>query len=347
MWRLSLVPILIGLNAFFVAAEYALISLRASQIEPMRQAGHARTAAALSHLKSNMAGAIGGIQVCITMTNLLLGWIGEPAVSAVLQQLLTPLDWVLPEAFSTILSTAIGFLVVTLLTVVLSELLPKALTLQHTELVARLTMAPMLAIMRAITPLVWMMNGLANLITRLLGLGPVEIEGRAMTADEIRIIAAESGDAGALTGRERSLILNSLTLGRRKAREVMVPRVHVAFLDLRKPMSHNIQIAEQRLFTRFPVCDGSMDKVIGLINAKSLLTAYREDTTEDTTILQLLAQPPAYAPVNVSLARLLTLFSEQRSEMLLLVDEYGGIDGLVTLRDVIDELIGEMPSTGI
>ncbi len=345
MWRLWLVPLLIAMNAFFVAAEYALVALRTSQIEPMRQRGYVRTARALIRLKDDMASAIGAIQVCITMTNLLLGWVGEPAMSALIERALAPLDVVIPRTISTVVSTAAGFIVVTLLTVVLSELLPKALTLQHTQTVARLTMSPMLGIMRGIAPLVWLMNGMANLTTRLLGLGPVEIEGRPMTAEEIGIVAAESGAAGTLTPRERSLILNTLALGRRRAREIMVPRVHIAHLDLKHTMRENLEIVEQRLFTRLPLCDGSMDKVVGIVDAKAFLTAYRDDPTDDTTILRLIARAPAFAPVNVSLDRLLTLFSENRTEMLLLVDEYGGVDGLVTVRDVIDELVADLPAT--
>jgi CBS domain containing-hemolysin-like protein len=339
MWQLGLVPVLIALNAFFVAAEYALVAIRTSQIEPLRQGGYARTARALTRLKDDMASAIGAIQVCITMTNLLLGWIGEPALSAVIERALDPLDVVIPETISTVISTAVGFIIVTLLTVVLSELLPKALTLQHTLVVARFTMAPMLGIMRAIAPLVWLMNGLANLTTRLLGLGPVEIEGRPLSADEIRLIAAESAEAGALTPRERSLILNALALGRRRAREIMTPRVRIAYLDVTKPMSANLATVEERLFTRFPVCDGAIDKVIGIVDAKALLTAYREEPTEDTTILQLIIRPPIFVPVTVSLDRLLAAFAEHRTELLLLVDEFGTLAGMVTTQDVIDELV--------
>ncbi len=342
-----LVPVLIGLNAFFVAAEYALVSLRASQIEPMRGAGYARTARALQRLKDDMPAAIGAIQVCITMSNLLLGWIGEPALSAVLYKALAPLDIILPPTVSAVLSTGLGFLIVTLLTVVLSELLPKALTLQHTVLVARFTLVPMTAVMPAITPLVWLMNGLANLITRSMGLGPVEIEGRAMTAEEIGIITAESGDAGALSDRERTLILNSLALGKRMAREIRVPRVHLAVLDVQKPMSVNMRIVEERLFTRFPVCDGSIDRIIGIINAKALLTARLEQPTDDTAILQLLLRPAVFAPLNISVDRLLTLFSEHHTEMLILVDEFGGVDGVVTMKDVIDELVGETKTADV
>lgn len=343
MWQLVFLPLLIALNAFFVAAEYALVAIRTSQIEPMRQRGYTTAARALSVLKADMASAIGAIQVCITMTNLLLGWIGEPALSAIIQRLLAPLGVVVPAAVMTVVSTAMGFIIVTLLTVVLSELLPKALTLQHTVVVGRFTAPPMLLIQRLITPLVWIMNGMANLTTRLLGLGPVEIEGRPMSAEEIGIIANESGEAGSLTVRERSLILNTLALGRRRAEEIMVPRVRVTYLDLHRSMDENLAVIEERLFTRMPLCDGGMDHVVGLIDTKEFLSAYRHEPLTDTSVLQLITRRAVYVPAAVSLDRLLTLFREHHTHMLFLVDEYGGVDGIVTMTDVVDELIGEIP----
>lgn len=343
MWQLLLLPVLIGMNAFFVAAEYALVAIRTSQIEPLRQRGRTTAARALSQLKGDMASAIGAIQVCITMTNLLLGWIGEPALSQVIQRLIEPLGVVIPPAVMGAVSTALGFIVVTLLTVVLSELLPKALTLQHTVFIGRFTAPPMLWIMRLITPLVWIMNGMANLTTRLLGLGPVEIEGRPLSAEEIGIIAREAGEAGSLTPRERSLILNTLALGRRRADEIMVPRVRVSYLDLHRSMQENLEIIEQRLFTRLPLCDGGMDHVIGVIDTKEFFAAYRNEPATDSSVLQLITRRAVFVPAGVSLDRLLTLFREHRTHMLFLVDEFGGVDGIVTMTDVIDELVGEMP----
>lgn len=339
--QLLIVPLLIALNAFFVIAEYALVAIRPSQIEQIRLRGGVASARALRKLRDDMAGALGTIQACITMTNLLLGWLGEPAMSAVLHRALRPLGVILPPSASLVIATALSFIIVTLLTVVLSELVPKALTLQYTMLLARLTAAPVLVLRGLLHPLVWLMNAMSNLTTRALGLGPVHIEGQPPTAEEIRLIAAEAGDAGALSPRERSLILNALSLGRKRARDIMVPRVRVAFLDLRKTMADNAAIVQQHLFSRLPLCDGSMDRVVGVVYSKELLTASEEGA--DPSVMQLIARPAVFAPVSVGLDRLLALFHERRSHLLFLVDEYGGVAGIVTLTDVVDELVGEMP----
>jgi CBS domain containing-hemolysin-like protein len=338
--ELLTIPLLIGLNAFFVAAEYAVVSLRASQVLTLRSAGHVRVADAMSRLKADMPSAIGAIQVCITMANLLLGWLGEPAMSELLGRLLKPLGVILPHGVSVAIGTALSFLIVTLLTVVLSELLPKALTLQHTVLITRLTAIPMLGIMLAIRPLVWLMNGMASAITRVLGLGPVKIEGGIHTAEEIMMIASESADAGELTPRARALVLNSLSLGRKNARQIMIPRVQVAWLDLRQSMQDNYRNVEGALFSRLPLTDGGMDRIVGVVYTKEFLTAYHAGA--DVSMLPLIARPPVFAPLRLPLDGLLSLFQEYKTRMLFLVDEYGGVSGIVTLTDVVDELLPDV-----
>jgi CBS domain containing-hemolysin-like protein len=282
---LAAVPILVALNAFFVVSEYAVVAARPVQIEAMRARGHLAAATAMSRLKGDPASAIGAIQVCITMTNLLLGWIGEPAMSALLETLFRPLVAVTPHSVFTAVSTGLSFILVTLVTVVFSELLPKALTLRNVDLAARTTAVPVLCIQRAIFPLVWLMNATANAVTRPLGLGRVEdFEDQRVTSDELRLMAEQAAADGVVTPRERSIILNALVAGRRTARQIMVPRVNVACLDLRKSMDANYETAK--------------------------------------------------------VDHLLEVFHERRAQLVFLVDEYGGVEGIVTLRDVFDELLG-------
>ena len=186
-WSLALVPLLIALNAFFVAAEYALVAIRSPQIEAMRRRGRRKAARAMARLKADPAGAIGAIQVCITMTNLMLGWIGEPAMGYVLRGLFRPAMKFMPQTVFDVGSLTLSFVVVTLLTVVFSELLPKALTLRYVPNVAAFTAVPVFAVLRAARPLVWLMNAMANAVTRPLGLGSVDaMEREWHTAEEIR-----------------------------------------------------------------------------------------------------------------------------------------------------------------
>lgn len=338
-WSLAAVPLLIALNAFFVVSEYAVVAIRPTQIQAMRAKGRARAAGAMERLKAEPASAIGAIQVCITMSCLLLGWIGEPAMSALIHKPFGPLIRLYPVFFDSV-ATVLSFILVTLLTVVFSESLPKAMTLRYVELAAALTAVPVLAIQMAVRPLVWVMNKTANAFTVPLGFGRVEeFESQRVTVDELKLLAVQAAEDGVVTPRERSIILNSLTLGRRAAKEIMVPRMRVVCLDLKRSMEENRAIMGEHLHTRLPLCDGGLDHTIGIIHTKEFLVAYQAQG--DATVLHLIARPAVYVPESVPLDRLLTTFREGGSEMILLVDEYGGVEGIVTLQDVVDELLGE------
>jgi putative hemolysin len=341
-WSLSAVPFLIALNAFFVAGEYAVVAAKPQHTASLRTRGWRRTADAIEAFKAAPGSAIGTIQVCITMTNLLLGWIGEPAMSAVLAMALGPLIDLHPTFFGGV-SVALSFIVVTLLTVVFSELLPKALTLQYVNPAAVMTAVPISMIQKGVRPLVWLMNAMANMVTRPLGLGTVdEMESEAVTPEELQLLAMKAGETGAVTPREQAIITASLTIGRRKAREIMVPRMQVAHLDLRKSMEENRAVIDSHLYSRLPLCDGGMDKIVGLVHIKEFLSAY--NAAGDVQVLSLIARQPVFAPETVSLERLLETFHEHRTQLVFLVDEYGGVEGIVTLKDVVDELMGPLPA---
>jgi putative hemolysin len=337
---LAAVPVLIGLNAFFVVGEYAVVAARPAQIQSLRAAGARRAAAAIERLKASPASAIGAIQVCITMTNLLLGWIGEPAMSDLIRALAAPLANVLPDAVFRTVSTGLSFILVTLLTVVFSELLPKAMTLRFVQAAVRVTAVPVLAIQRVIYPLVAVMNATANAVTRPLGLGRVEdFENQQVTVDELRILANQAAADGVVTPRERAIVLNALAIGIRAARQIMVPRLRVAFLDVRRSMDENLEVTNQYLFSRYPLCDGGLDNVIGVVRTTEFLAAHYAGG--DTAVLPLISRPPAFVPESVKLDRLLEAFHERGTQLMFLVDEYGGVEGIVTLQDVFDELLGE------
>lgn len=338
---LLLVPLLIALNAFFVSAEYAIIAIRPGEIESLRKRGRLGVVASIERLKASPASAIGTIQVCITMTNLLLGWIAEPAMTLLLQRAFSPLVGLSPTVM-TVVSTTLGFVIVTLLTVVLSELLPKALTLRFAELAARVTARPIVFVQAGIRPLVWVMNKLANVVIRPLGIGSVEdLETEKVSVDELRILANQAVETGVLSPRERSIILASLTLGRRRARDVMVHRTRVQCVDLGRSMDENKQMVDTMLHTRFPLCEGGLDHPVGILKVKEFLTAYHAGGT--TQMLRLLADPPVFAPELISLDQLLRVFTDNNTEVVLLANEYGAVEGMVTLQDVVDELLAEEP----
>jgi putative hemolysin len=185
------------------------------------------------------------------------------------------------------------------------------------------------------------MNATANAVTRPLGLGRVQdFENQSVTTEELRLMAEQAAADGVVTPRERQLILGALAAGRRIARQIMVPRMKVAMLDLRKSMEANYDVASEYLFNRLPLCDGGLDKVVGVVRTSEFLEAVATGG-DDSAVLSLLAQPPVFVPETASIDHLLEVFHDRRAELVFLVDEYGGVEGIVTLRDVFDELLGE------
>lgn len=335
-----LVIFLLLTNAFFVAAEIAMVSIRSVHFEQLRARGHHKVAVILTRLKEQLTSVVGAIQVGITISNLLLGSLAEPILTRALQSILGPAYRLLPDTVAPFFATALGFLFVTYLTVVFSELLPKVLSIRFLIVVAVLVARPINLLLKVTWPLVWIMNKSANLVTRPLGLGDVEeAESEIHTLDDLRLITSEAADHGTLSSRERSLILNSLALGRRTARQIMVPRVKVAFLDMKKSMDENRRVMNEHLYSRLPLCDGSIDKVEGIVPTREFLAAFNAEG--DTSVLQLISRPAIFAPSTISLDKLLVLVDERRTQMVILVDEHGGMEGIVTLRDIVDELVGQ------
>lgn len=342
-----LVIVLLLCNAFFVAAEFAMVAIRNLHIEQLRAAGKPRTAKLLTSLKEQTASVVGALQVGITVSNLLLGSLGEPIITEGLAHTLGPLFTALPSGVGSVVATSLGFFFVTYLTVVFSEQLPKVLAIRHVATVAALVARPVALLLNVTWLIVWVMNKSANLVTRPLGLGNVEeAEDEYHTVDEIRLITSEAAEHGTLSGRERSLILNTLALGRRTARQIMVPRVKVAFLDLKRSMDDNRKVMNEHLYSRLPLVDGSIDNVVGIVPTREFLAAFNAEG--DTSVLQLLARPAIFAPATISLDKMLVLVDERRTQMVILVDEHGGTEGIVTLRDIVDELVGppiQLPAT--
>ncbi len=340
MWiSLMAVPLLIAANAFLVVSEYAVVAIRPHQVEGFRRRGRVRLARAIERLKDDPASAIGAIQVGITMTNLLLGWIGEPAMTWLILRTFAPVVELAPTLLEPV-STALSFLLVTFLTVVFSELLPKALTLRFVVAAAAVTVIPITILRRILAPLVWLMNKAADAVTIPLRLGRVEdMEQTPVTADELRHLAAEAAESGAVTPRTSLMIANALRMPGKQAREIMVHRFKVDWVDLNRSMEQNREVVESRLHTRFPLCEGGADHIIGIITAKEFVEAYYQRA--DLSVLRLLAQKAAFVPESLPVDRLIEAFHQNRTEMLIVVDEYGTAQGIVTLRDVVDELFGE------
>ncbi len=329
---LSLVALLVFLNGFFVAAEFAIVKVRGSRIDALAQRGHRRAGIA-RRLTSNLDAYLSACQLGITLASLGLGWIGEPTIANWLE---TTFAGRIPDPLLHPLAFAIAFSLITILHIVLGELMPKSLAIRKSESVTLVTALPLHLFYRVMYPFIWLLNGLANRLLRLLGTEPASETEPAHTEDEIRFLVKESNKSGHIDNTELALVHNVFDFGDTTAREIMIPRTEMVCLYADRPFLENMRIVIEEKHTRYPVCHGEKDNVIGMVHIKDLLDA------GDATDLRPFVRPVTKVPESMSISQLMKVLQRKRSYMALLIDEYGGTAGLVTFEDIIEELVGEV-----
>ena len=330
-------PLLIALTGFFVAAEFAAVRVRTTQLEAAL-ATDPRAAAALE-VHRNLGQHLSSIQVAITLLTISLGAAGEQLFVRLFQECFDFLPW--PKVAS-LLGAGLGLTAITLLQVVLAELLPRSAVIRSALPVALATARPLLLWSRAIAPVTRLLVTLTHLMGRLLGLGHPghPAEDSAPTLEEFRSILAHSQRDGGPDDKRRDLIENVLDFSRRTTKEIAVPRAEVAHFDLRRPLEENLALARACPHTRLPLVDGDLDHVVGVIHLKDLLWTLNEKGPD--LDLRALARPAFLVPEMRLIQDLLLDFQQQKQHMAMVVNEHGGVDGLVTLEDVLEELVGEI-----
>ena len=321
----------VAINAFFVASEYSIVRVRVTRIEDLVQRGVPRAAAAREVLR-NLDAMISACQLGITLASLALGWIGEPAFAHLLLPAFAWMGRFGPAAAHT---AAIGgaFLLITFLHVVVGELVPKSLALSHAESIALAVSWPLRLVRFLLYPLIALMNRAARGIVRALRLSAPTEASLAHSEAELRMILAVSRKSGVLSEPHGRLLANALDFADRAVRQVMVPRADVLWLDRNRPYAENVARAREFGHTRLPLCDGTIDHVVGIVHVKDLFNASN---------LHTIARPPLYVPENAKIQQALALFQRQKFHLGIVVDEYGGTAGLVTLEDILEELIGDI-----
>jgi len=334
--NLLLIVFLIALTAFFVATEFAIIRLRSSRVDQLVLEGR-KNAPAVRKVTSNLDAYLSACQLGITITALGLGWLGEPTV----EQLLHPLfyDMGLPESVSTPLSFVIAFVAITFLHVVVGELAPKSLAIQKAEQVSFWFARPIIWFHRIMFPFIWLLNGSANRFIRLFGLKPASENEEAHSEEEIRIILSDSYESGKINNTEYGYVSRIFTFDELSAREIMVPRTDMACLYLENSLQENIEIIWQEQYTRFPVAQGSKDNIVGFVNTKKLFMQYRNNPDFDWKSV---IQPALTVSDATPVKSLLKTMQGARVHIAILVDEYGGTSGLITIEDILEEIVGEI-----
>jgi CBS domain containing-hemolysin-like protein len=330
--RVGIAFLLVGANGLLVTAEFALVRSRISRLEVMRRRGSRRAAAALS-LARDLPRTLATTQVAITLANLGIGWLGEPAMAEVLEPLLGPLGG---TGYHRAISIVAGFIVITFVTVLLGELVPKGIGIQKAETAMLFAATPLRLLSLALLPIVSVTNGLATALLKLMGLSAAFGEESVHTEEELRGILGRFHDRGNITRVGRDILERVLGFSRLTARQIMVPRPDVVWLDARKSPAENLDLAGSSGYTRFPYCDGDLDHVLGILHVKDLATRSVPEGFES------LLRPPVVVPETATADRLLRLFQKRRLHLAVVVDEYGGTSGILTLEDVLEEIVGDL-----
>ncbi len=327
---------LILLSAFFVLAEFAAVRIRETQLEAL--AGEDPRALRALEVHRGLSHHLSAIQAGIVLCALALGAVGEELFSHAFHTLFGHLPWpklVLP------LSTALALLVMTTLHVVLAELVPRSLAIRSAVPWALRTAAPLLAWSRLVRPLTWGLTKLSHLVLALFGVHPeADAEDLLPSEAEFRRMLERSQAQGHLELDRKELIENVFDFSRRMVKEIAVPRARVVCFDLTRSLADNLALARTTPHTRIPLVEGDLDRVVGVIHLKELLWAMQD--TAGAVDLRELAKPPFFVPEMKPIQGLLLEFQQRKQHLALVVDEHGGVDGLVTLEDVLEELVGEI-----
>ncbi|MEI3606339.1 hemolysin family protein [Pseudogracilibacillus sp. SE30717A] len=336
--KLSMVVVLIALTAFFVATEFAIVKVRSTRINQLALEENNKAISAL-RLIQNLDEYLSACQLGITVTALGLGWLGEPTVKRLLTPLFLKLH--LAENISSILSFVIAFSLITFLHVVVGELVPKIFALQKAEKVALTFAGPMIIFYKVAYPFIKALNGTARFIAGIFGLKAVSENEVAHSEEELRMILSESFKSGEINQSEYEYVDNIFRFDERLAREIMVPRTEIIAFDQKDTLKNFMEVASESNYTRYPIYEGDKDNIIGLVNLKEVLIHFANGDTLDET-LETYTRPILRVIESLPVHDLLLTMQKERVHMAILLDEYGGTKGMVTVEDILEEIVGEI-----
>lgn len=334
--NLFLVALLIALTALFVGSEFSIIKVRTSRIDQLILEGN-KNAIRTRKIVDNLDYYLSACQLGITMTALGLGWLGEPTVERILHPVFENFGIVDPTA--SILSFGIAFAVVTFLHVVLGELAPKTLAIQYAEAMALFFSKPLVIFGKILNPFIWLMNGSARLLLRMFGVEPAGHE-QAHSEEELKIIMNESYQSGEINKTELSYMQNIFSFDERVAKDIMLPRTQMETISLEMDENDLMEIVRDHQYTRYPVTEnGDKDDIIGFVNIKELLTNF---TINGSLTKSIIVHDIPFVLELAPIQDVLLTMQRQQVHMAIVIDEYGGTSGVITMEDILEEIVGEI-----
>ncbi|TCP30541.1 CBS domain containing-hemolysin-like protein [Scopulibacillus darangshiensis] len=333
--NIAVLIVLILLTAFFVSTEFAIVKVRKTKIDTLAEEGDKKAIAAQKVL-NKLDAYLSACQLGITMTALGIGWLGEPTIGHYLELLFGYFP--LSDAIALTLSVVLAFVVITIIHVVLGELAPKTLAIQQAEKVTLSFARPLIAFNYVMYPFIWVLNGSAILVAKLFGAKPISEQENVHTEEELRLLLSESYESGEINQSEYRYVNRIFEFDDRIAREIMVPRTEVVCLYQDRSLEENIGIMRNEKYTRYPVVKEDKDHVIGVVNIKELFHASLASRQD----LQNFIRPMISVLETMPIKKLLVKMQKERVHMAVLIDEYGGTSGIVTVEDILEEIVGEI-----
>ncbi len=330
---LLLVLFFLLMNAFFVIAEFALVRVRRSQVEMALEEGR-RGAKSAALAADNVNAYLSACQLGITLASLALGWLGEPAVSELIRPLFALFG--MPDALISAIAVAVGFVIITALHIVVGELIPKSFAIFDTTRYALATATPLVLFYRITYPVMWVFNSITNGVMALFG-HEAGSEYEGYTDEEIMMLIDESTESGLIDEDQNTYVDNIFDLGDKDAEAIMTPRIELVCVDLEDTFEENVRLMQQHKYTRYPVIRGNKDIVVGFVHIKDLCMLPPNASMDDLKIHTMHA-----VPESIPLAKLLQTLQEKRTKIAVVVDEYGGTSGIVTMSDVMAQIVGKL-----
>lgn len=338
--RLIAVPLLVLANAFFVAAEFSMFSVRGSRIADMVERGLPR-AVTVQEARENLDKVIAVAQLGITLSSLGLGWLSEPALVPLLEPVVRLLPVSLREGVSHTISALLVFALISFLHVVVGQMVPKAIAMQDPEQTALATAGTVLLAQRIFAPVLWFSNLAGKALMRALGIQTSPRNLSINSEEELKMLVTASAAGGAVEADESEMLHAVIDFNKLVIRQVMIPRTEMLAVEAETPFPEIIRMVIHSPYTKFPVYEENLDQIIGIVHVKDLVSAMENPETQNYTARQF-AREVLFVPETLTGNALLRLFRDERQHIAIVMDEFGGNAGMVTLEDLMEEIVGEV-----
>lgn len=329
--------LLVSMNGFFVAAEFAIVKVRTSQLELKVKEGN-RFAILSKHIVTHLDGYLAATQLGITLASLGLGWIGEPVVSKIIINLMNLMSIDISADLAHKIALPIAFAIITILHIVFGELAPKSLAIQRSESTTLYISYPLQFFFYLFRPFIWLLNGIANLLLKTIGITTVH-GSDVHSSDELKYLVQQGQESGEIDADEYKIIKNAFDFSEQTVKQIMVPRTQMFALDINDFNEEKLEKVIEESYSRIPCYEDSIDNIIGLVYLKDILIGLRK---KEPFVLRDILRPILAVPESKHIGQMLNEFQVKHQQMALVINEYGGTEGVVTMEDILEELVGEI-----